>query len=765
MKVSEYFSEFSVRVDKSSIKKVDATLDRLEGRLNGIGKGGGFRLGRFNINQSKLDADLEKALSKAGLKAVFNITKFDVNQAALNVALGAALDLASARNTFHISRFNIDQSHLNAQLIAAMTAAARVASVVPIRPRIAPQSVISERPAARSVARAAGVGGIGAGLSRLYAPALGLALGGYGLSQLNQRNQQVVSAQLQSQSVVQQAGGGAEEGTNSFQYLRKEANRIGFNYLDASGDYNKLISGLTGSGVSVKESQKVFTGFAELARVNKLDKTTQNRLYRALSQVAGKGKLQSEELVGQISEALPGGTALFAQAYQAQLKAKGGKGDLTGQAAIQAILADMKKGKVTSEILTYAGAAASQRANQGGALEKASTASQAEQQRYQNSVSDLAVVASNAGVEEGFARIFRTLNAGLSESGDLVKTLAEGFNDATKWGDDLLLWPQSFIRALEGKDSLVADWLGADKTKELIQDWTNIKNIWTQLTSGPTPTWLPTLEATSKELAAVLREGAEFAQWLKTLRDSSNKQSPDASFARQPITATWQLGARIINGVSAGLDAAKTKGQAVYDDPTSPYYHQPDKYDADMAKGTNPYQNLSSQATDGIDSEDQFAKDLAQAKFEDNYRNSPLKVGLPALQNPLTGLFNNYNPDNYSLPKVNLSSVFPLTSLATLPSADETTPNGEPFQDLSQYGPKSPEEIADWNKSAAMAAADQAVTNNNSQSNQFDIQISIDGATLMGMDVAGQGQALADAFTAQVTAAFEHAQTNFPIRE
>ena len=71
---------------------------------------------------------------------------------------------------------------------------------------------------------------------------------------------------------------------------------MGFNFLEASGDYNKLISGLTGSGIGLKESQKVFSGFAELARVNKLDKTTQNRLFRALSQVAGKGKLMSEEL-------------------------------------------------------------------------------------------------------------------------------------------------------------------------------------------------------------------------------------------------------------------------------------------------------------------------------------------------------------------------------------------------------------------------------------------------------------------------------------
>ncbi|MCY1447882.1 hypothetical protein D9M71_645230 [compost metagenome] len=131
-----------------------------------------------------------------------------------------------------------------------------------------------------------------------------MAAGGYGLGALNKRNQEVVSAQLQSQAVVEQAGGTSTQGQESFQYLRNEGQRIGFNFLDASGDYNKLISGLTGSGIGLKESQKVFSGFAELARVNKLDKTTQNRLFRALSQVAGKGKLQSEELTGQIARIL-----------------------------------------------------------------------------------------------------------------------------------------------------------------------------------------------------------------------------------------------------------------------------------------------------------------------------------------------------------------------------------------------------------------------------------------------------------------------------
>jgi hypothetical protein len=556
MQISKYFASLGIEVDKGSVKKVDKTLDHVEKRLK--------KLGTF-----------------ANKPITLSIGTFDIDQRKLNVALGNALDVASSRLVFEISRFSVDQMHLNRVMTAATIQASRVASeAANIRPNVGAGRTGGGRQAVATGAVAGSLSGL-RGLPNFFGPALALGLGGYGLSNLNQRNQEVVSAQLQTSAVVQQAGGTAAQGSESFEYLRREGQRIGFNYLDASGDYNKLISGLTGSGIGLKESQKVFSGFAELARVNKLDKTTQNRLFRALSQVAGKGKLMSEELTGQIAEALPGGTALFAQAYQQKIG-----GNKTGADAIQQLLADMKKGKVTSDILTYAGTAASQRANQGGALASASQASQAEQARYQNSVNDMAVLASNSGVEEGFARIFRTLNTGLSESGDLVRGLAEGFNNATKWADDLMLFPQSFMRALEGKDSLVADWLGIDKTSQLVKDWQTVKQMFTDISSLKFD-FMPTLEATAREIAMILNQIAEFQKWKSNLTGSTNENAPDASFLSQPITWAYQNTGRLFNGMFDNFDAAKERGRAVYEDPTSPYYQDPAGYDsqqADMAK-------------------------------------------------------------------------------------------------------------------------------------------------------------------------------------
>lgn len=642
MNIAKYYASIGFQVDTRDIQKVDRALKLVENKLKGL--------------QKRLATTL-----------TFDISKFDVNQRRLNRVLGDALDVASTRTVFQVSRFNIDQGSLNRSLTRAMTEASRVAAVAaPIRPNM--QSSV-----ARAAATGAAFGGIG--LGRLGAAGLALAGGGYGLGALNRRNQEVVSAQLQSQAVVQQAGGTVQQGQESFQWLRNQANRIGFNYLDASPDYNKLLSGLTGAGMSVKQGQDVYKGFAELSRVNKLDRVQQQRVFRALSQIAGKNKLQSEELQGQLAESLPGAVSLFARAYQAQIG-----GSKTGQEAITQLLDAMKKGQVKGNILTYAGTLASQQA--APSLAAAGTASQAEQARYQNAVSDLAVVASNAGVEEGFARIFRTLNAGLSESNGLAEMLARGFNEATKWADDLLLFPQDFARALEGRDSLVADWLGADATKQLQEDWKSIKESFQTLSSIGAPSWLPTLDSVSKDIAEQFRIIAALSQGdfsgageaLQNLVTRNAKRSAD-------VLAT---------GPNFALRAVGT----FFDTPVPQI------------------------STDGID---------------------------------------------YFAPK----SVMDLYGLGNNPSSGDSTTYG--LFDKGQIGPKESNAFGldpsklDFN--LPTSEFDKSFTGNDPKSitttNQFNIQLNVDAATLGGIDIEVQAQQLAQAFATNL----EQVAVFFPNKE
>lgn len=476
--IAKYFAEVGIKVDNSQLRKVDLYLQALETKLTKYkGKANGFSLGisSFTVDQKKLDVALGTALDVASKTVSFEVSRFVVNHRNLQAALGGASRRAGVLG----STGGFGQPPLSAsewtsrRRVTQAEAALRHERALELA-EIRGAGRIGGGRSSRSAAVAGG--GIAGGISRLYGPAIALGLGGYGLSNLNQRNQAVVAAQLQTQAVSTGNGGTAEQGEQSFDWLRKTANRVGFNYLDASGDFNVLTSNLLGSGGTVAQSQNIFKGFAEYGRVNKLTPAKQKLVFNALSQIAGKDKLQAEELTKQLGNSLPGAKSIFAEAWQ-----KKTGGNLTGSKAIQALEAAMKKGEVRGDILNYAADIASERSQSG--LEKASQASQAEQGRFQNSVSDLAIVASNAGVEEGFARIFRTLRQGLEESNDLVETLSRGFNQATQVWSELFLIPQDIQRMFDGKDSVVADWLwGKGKQGEdTLANMIEIRNLFTNI--------------------------------------------------------------------------------------------------------------------------------------------------------------------------------------------------------------------------------------------------------------------------------------------
>lgn len=167
-----------------------------------------------------------------------------------------------------------------------------------------------------------------------------------------------------------------------------------------------------------------------------------------------------EELSGQLAESLPGAVSLFAEAYQRQTG-----GSLTGTESIQALQAAMKKRLVRGDILNTAATIASERAAPSLAI--SARTSQSEQARFQNTTNDLVRLANQSGVEDGYARLFKTLNDGLQESGPLVRALSQGFDALTEKVRVMLLIPQSFQRLLQGRDSFIADFIGLDRAEEV----------------------------------------------------------------------------------------------------------------------------------------------------------------------------------------------------------------------------------------------------------------------------------------------------------
>tara|TARA_Y100000114_G_C11764120_1_gene332382 strand:- start:58751 stop:60673 length:1923 start_codon:yes stop_codon:yes gene_type:complete len=428
--IANYYASLGFRVDKKELRKVDTHLKKIERRLKRFSKG-----------------------VDNGMRLKIDLKNFDVDERKLRMTLGNAFDRISQGLVFQINKFAVNERNLRASMLRA----ARRVGDIPVNANVRDIGGVNHR-------TALGAGGIAGMTSSLYygamRPAFVAGAAMYGLGRVNRMNQEVVSAQLQTQAVAQAYGGTAAQGEANFNWLREQADRVGFSYMDASSDFNMLTSNLLGTGATNEEARQVFMGFSEYGRVNKLSNARQNLVFNALGQIAGKNALQAEELTKQLGNSLPGAKSIFAEAWQ---RKTGGR--LQGQQAIAALEEAMQKGLVKGDILTIAAQIASEMAQPG--LSAASRASQAEQNRFRNMVANSSIIASDNGLEQGYARLFRSMTVALKEAEPTIVAISKAFNEISKVASAIILIPQSIRRAFEGRDSLVADLLGEENVQLL----------------------------------------------------------------------------------------------------------------------------------------------------------------------------------------------------------------------------------------------------------------------------------------------------------
>ena len=398
MEISRYFATFGIKVDPKEIKKIDMVL-------------------------MAMDRKIRAWQAKQKANPAFKISNFDVDDSRLRLVLGNSLDRASRRVVFEISRFVVRPGAINAALRRAGTgglAAPLAVQNIPVRAGVA-----------RSVASpyhgilGAGVGALG---MRPYGPLAAGGVAGYmgfrGLSAINQRNQDIMSARIATRSISSMFGGTMEEGDRNFDWLRAQGNRLGFSYMDQASSFNNFMANALGSGLSNQGSLDIFRGFTEFGKVKGIDANRRKLVNQALGQMMGKGTLNMEELKRQMSESLPGTMAMFAQAYQEMIG-----GNLSGQKAIAKLLEDVPKGNIKSaEILPLVAEIMSRNATSG--LQEAVRTSQSEQERFTNSIDNLLILAQPK-TETAFSRLFRTFSSGLERSTPLLMGVFDAFDSGT----------------------------------------------------------------------------------------------------------------------------------------------------------------------------------------------------------------------------------------------------------------------------------------------------------------------------------------------
>ena len=101
---------------------------------------------------------------------------------------------------------------------------------------------------------------------------------------------------------------------------------------ETTKQFTKLTAATSANGISIEETEKVYAGLAAANVALGGDAERLQGILLATSQVFSKGKVQAEELRGQIGERLSGAFALFAQSMNktpAQLDALLNKGEVT----------------------------------------------------------------------------------------------------------------------------------------------------------------------------------------------------------------------------------------------------------------------------------------------------------------------------------------------------------------------------------------------------------------------------------------------------
>jgi tape measure domain-containing protein len=97
-------------------------------------------------------------------------------------------------------------------------------------------------------------------------------------------------------------------------FVRKEADRLGLVFYDTADAYKSLFAASRGTAMEGESTRKIFIALTEAGTALGLSNDEINGSLYAVTQMMSKGKVQAEELRGQLGERLPGAFQMAAQA-------------------------------------------------------------------------------------------------------------------------------------------------------------------------------------------------------------------------------------------------------------------------------------------------------------------------------------------------------------------------------------------------------------------------------------------------------------------
>lgn len=269
---------------------------------------------------------------------------------------------------------------------------------------------------------------------------------------VQKESQQQIALNTVSKSLG--SSGQAERG-----WLMNMSNRDGMRYDALIEPYTSFIASAS-PAMGLGMAKNVFEAFTQFGMTRGANNVSMGLAMKAVSQMAGKGKIQAEEMRGQLGDAPGFGEmqGIFAQAYQRSLGRTGADAK-QGQKAIEELNAAMEKGNViSSKVLPFVAEIAKQMA--AGGIDEARMSSFAQQNRFMNQMREGRDAFRTGGGEQGIAffwQMMQKMGAWWVSNGS---TVGRYFHAAMVGLDGIRLGLMELWQfASTGKPTAITDWL------------------------------------------------------------------------------------------------------------------------------------------------------------------------------------------------------------------------------------------------------------------------------------------------------------------
>jgi tape measure domain-containing protein len=115
-------------------------------------------------------------------------------------------------------------------------------------------------------------------------------------------------------NVIKFASNGVQEYDKNTQFLKTTIKELKLPLQETTDSFSQWLGSIKSTNLEGEMGRKIFLGVSTAATTLHLSSDKVSRTFNALSQMMGKGKVQAEELRGQLGESLPGAFTLAAKA-------------------------------------------------------------------------------------------------------------------------------------------------------------------------------------------------------------------------------------------------------------------------------------------------------------------------------------------------------------------------------------------------------------------------------------------------------------------